>query len=73
MLKKKTAQSVFPDTQCKDCYHENMKIQKSNVLYPLLLSKDAKNHWFLTRMSFNHENLMSQMYQFESDDPVKLY
>ena len=35
--------------------------------------KFPKSHWLLTRMSFNHENCKSEIYQFESDDPVYCY
>ena len=44
---------------------------KLNVLYQISLPQDPKNHWLLTRMSFNNmKKCLSEMYQLESDEPV---
>ena len=50
-----------------------LMIIKLNFLYQIFLPQDPKNHWLLTRMSFNNmKKCLSEMYQFELADPVFL-
>ena len=43
---------------------------KLNGLYQIFLSQNPQNYRHLTRIDLIMKNCYSEMYQFESDDPV---